>query len=119
MVTRYNLYEAAADHRQFANRATVPATRSRKSISIADDSLPLSMKADWTELMFMQKQAGQHVDLCVRAVRDVRVSGAGGAVRKLVAAAGGDSGGAAVLALLGRAACCSRIRTSISSCRSD
>ena len=57
MVTRYNLYESAAITGNLR-----PGYSSGDAIAqvdrIANDSLPLSMRADWTELMFMQKQAG-------------------------------------------------------------
>ncbi|HEX3599428.1 MAG TPA: efflux RND transporter permease subunit [Lacipirellulaceae bacterium] len=56
-VERYNLYSAAA-----INGSLQPGMSSGDAISdvehIASRSLPISMKADWTELMFMQKRAG-------------------------------------------------------------
>ncbi len=56
-VTRYNLYSAAA-----INGNLQPGMSTGDAISevekIANKSLPLSMKADWTELMYMQKRAG-------------------------------------------------------------
>src|SRR5262249_46414748 len=56
-VPRYNLYRAASVN---GNIQTGFSTGDAiKAIErIADESLPLSMKADWTELMFMQKRAG-------------------------------------------------------------
>ena len=54
---RYNLYTAASVS---GNIQTGTSTgEAIKTIdSIAAESLPLSMKADWTELMFMQKRVG-------------------------------------------------------------
>jgi multidrug efflux pump len=56
-VDRYNLYTAAAITGNLR-----PGLSSGDAIGmvekIAADSLPLSMKADWTELMYMQKRAG-------------------------------------------------------------
>src|SRR5262249_20061915 len=56
-VTRYNLYTAASIsgniHTGFSTGEAI------KTIErIAGETLPLSMKSDWTELMFMQKRAG-------------------------------------------------------------
>jgi multidrug efflux pump len=56
-VTRYNLYTAAAitgNLQQGISTGDAIATVE----SLAGQSLPLSMKPDWTELMFMQKRAG-------------------------------------------------------------
>jgi multidrug efflux pump len=56
-VTRYNLYTAAAItgnlQTGFSSGDAIKAVD-----RISNELLPLSMKADWTELMFMQKQAG-------------------------------------------------------------
>ncbi len=56
-VTRYNLYQSAA-----ITGNLQPGYSSGAAINQVDqitaESLPLSMRADWTELMFMQKQAG-------------------------------------------------------------
>jgi multidrug efflux pump len=56
-VTRYNLYSAAS-----ITGNLMPGMSTGDAIKqverIAKDSLPLSMNADWTELMFMQKRAG-------------------------------------------------------------
>jgi multidrug efflux pump len=56
-VTRYNLYTAAA-----VNGNIQLGTSTGEAIAVIDrvaaESLPLSMKADWTELMFLQKRAG-------------------------------------------------------------
>jgi multidrug efflux pump len=56
-ITRYNLYRAASVN---GNIQTGFSTGDAiKAIErTADETLPLSMKADWTELMFMQKRAG-------------------------------------------------------------
>ncbi|HEX3999071.1 MAG TPA: efflux RND transporter permease subunit [Pirellulales bacterium] len=57
MVTRYNLYESAA-----LTGNLKPGYSSGEAIAVVDkianESLPISMRADWTELMFMQKRAG-------------------------------------------------------------
>ncbi len=56
-VSRYNLYSAAAINGNLqAGLSTGDAISDVEKI--AATSLPLSMKADWTELMFMQKRAG-------------------------------------------------------------
>jgi multidrug efflux pump len=56
-VTRYNLYTAAA-----VNGNVLPGYSTGDVIAAIDkmaaEKLPLSMTADWTELMFMQKRAG-------------------------------------------------------------
>jgi multidrug efflux pump len=56
-VTRYNLYQSAA-----ITANMQPGYSSGAAIQQVDElasaTLPLSMKADWTELMFMQKRAG-------------------------------------------------------------
>ena len=56
-VPRYNLYTSAAVQ---GNIATGYSTGDAINAidKIADETLPLSMKIDWTELMFMQKRAG-------------------------------------------------------------
>ena len=61
---------------------------------------------------------GQHGDVRLRAGGHLRLPGAGGAVRKLVAAAGGDPGRAAVPALFVVGVLFTGIATSTSSCRS-
>jgi multidrug efflux pump len=56
-VTRYDLYTAAAitgNLQQGVSTGDAIAAVER----LAGESLPLSMKPDWTELMFMQKRAG-------------------------------------------------------------
>ncbi|HTQ37600.1 MAG TPA: efflux RND transporter permease subunit [Pirellulales bacterium] len=56
-VTRYNLYSAAAITGNLQPGYSSGAAIKRVD-EIAAASLPLSMRADWTELMFMQKRAG-------------------------------------------------------------
>ena len=58
------------------------------------------MASDWTELAYMQLQAGNTATVRVRAGGHVRLSGPGGPVRELEAAPGGHPGGADVPALL-------------------
>jgi multidrug efflux pump len=56
-IPRYNLYTAASVSGNI--RTGYSTGDAIKTIDrIAAESLPLSMKADWTELMFMQKRAG-------------------------------------------------------------
>jgi multidrug efflux pump len=56
-VTRYNLYTAAAItgnlQSGLSSGEAIPAVD-----KLAAETLPISMKGDWTELMFMQKRAG-------------------------------------------------------------
>ena len=59
------------------SRGSAPATSSPQVDKLADQTLPLSMKTEWTELMFMQIRDGQHHDLRLRPGRDVRVPGPG------------------------------------------
>ncbi len=56
-VTRYNLYTAAAITGNIQT-GTSTGDAIRDIQATADASLPLSMKADWTELMYMQIHAG-------------------------------------------------------------
>ena len=58
-----------ADHRQPAARASAPARPSTAIDRLADETLPLSMKTEWTELMFMQIQAGNTAHVRLRAWR--------------------------------------------------
>ena len=57
MVMRYNLYSAAA-----ITGNTAPGTSSGQAVEmmqqIADDEMPRSMAYDWTELAYLQNQAG-------------------------------------------------------------
>ncbi|HEX4414506.1 MAG TPA: efflux RND transporter permease subunit [Lacipirellulaceae bacterium] len=56
-VERYNLYVAASIIGNL--RPGMSSGDAIKTVEkIANDSLPLSMKADWTELMYLQKRAG-------------------------------------------------------------
>jgi multidrug efflux pump len=56
-VPRYNLYSAASVSGNI--RTGYSTGEAIKTIdSIASETLPLSMSADWTELMFMQKRVG-------------------------------------------------------------
>jgi multidrug efflux pump len=56
-VPRYNLYTAASVSGNI--RTGYSTGDAIKTIdALAGENLPLSMKADWTELMFMQKRAG-------------------------------------------------------------
>jgi multidrug efflux pump len=56
-VTRYNLYSAAAITGSL--QTGLSSGEAMQIVEkIAGNALPLSMKTDWTELMFMQKKAG-------------------------------------------------------------
>jgi multidrug efflux pump len=55
-VTRYNLYRAAIIRGNIQGVSTGDAMQN--IIRVSDDTLPLSMKAEWTELMFLQERAG-------------------------------------------------------------
>ena len=57
-VTRYNLVHRRADHRQRAAGRQLRARPSRPSTRWPRETLPRSMKTEWTELMFMQIRAG-------------------------------------------------------------
>ena len=101
MVMRYNMYSAAA-----VTGNTAPGISSGQAIGlmqqIADKELPRldGLRLDRADLS--AASGGQHGDLCFRPGRGVRLPGAGGPVRKLVAAAGRDPGGADVPAVLDR-----------------
>ncbi len=101
MVMRYNMYSAAA-----ITGNAAPGTSSGQAIDlmqeIADKELPRSMAYDWTELTYLQLQAGNTAMCVLRPGGGVRLPGAGGPVRELVAAAGRHPGRADVPALLGR-----------------
>jgi multidrug efflux pump len=56
-VTRYNLYSAAGITGNIQNGVSTGDAIGAVE-NLADKSLPISMKTDWTELMFMQKKAG-------------------------------------------------------------
>ncbi len=99
MVTRYNMYPAAA-----INGNVAPGISSGQGIQLmerlAAAALPEKMTTEWTELTYMQILAGNHGRDHLRAGRGAGVSRAGRAVRKLVAAAGRDPGGADVPVVL-------------------
>ena len=67
---------------------------------LAHSTLPRAMKTEWTELTLMQIRAG-NTAMYVFALRRRRLSGLGGALRKLALAAGRHPGRADVPALLG------------------
>ena len=100
-VMRYNMYSATA-----INGNMAPGTSSGQAITLVQDIahkvLPPSMAYDWTELTYMQLQAGNTAVFRLRPGGGVRLFGAGRAVRKLEAADGRDPGRADVPALLGR-----------------
>jgi multidrug efflux pump len=56
-VTRYNLYTSAAVNGNIQT-GTCTGDAIANIDRVAAESLPITMKADWTELMFMQKRAG-------------------------------------------------------------
>ena len=62
MVMRYNMYSATA-----ITGNTPPGTSSGQAIDmmqeIADKKLPASMAYDWTELTYLQLQAGNTADV--------------------------------------------------------
>jgi multidrug efflux pump len=66
MVTRYNMFPAAA-----INGSSLPGTSSGDAMSImeqlADRELPRSMAYEWTELSFLQKESGK-----VESLRDLQ-----------------------------------------------
>ena len=99
MVMRYNMYSSTA-----ITGNAAPGTSSGEAIAlmeeIAREELPRSMAPDWTELAYMQLNAGSSATIAFRAGGGLRVPGAGGPVRELEAAAGGDPGDADVPALL-------------------
>ena len=86
-----------AARRQHRRRASDDGT-------VGGHELPQNMTSEWTELSYLQNQAGRWNSSAIcekpaqrlRAGRDAGLLRAGGAVRKLVAAAGGDPGGADV-----------------------
>ncbi len=58
MVMRYNMYSASRHHRQHGAGHQLGRRRSRLMQEIADGQLPQSMAYDWTELTYLQLQAG-------------------------------------------------------------
>ena len=95
-------------HRRHRSTATCgPGSAPGEAIAVIDDAGRTDPAAfhdqpSGPELMFMQIRAGDTAIVRLRPGGGVRLPGAGGAVRELVAAAGGDPGGADVPALLGR-----------------
>ena len=76
-------------------------TGDRQMDGIADRLMPReTMAREWTELAYLQEDAGNLALFIFGLAVIVRLPGAGGAVRELDAAAGGHSGGADVPALL-------------------
>ena len=67
-VTRYNLYTAAA-----VNGSVPPDFSAGETIQtvdrLAEQSLPLAMKTEWTELMFLQIRAGDTAHVRLRPGR--------------------------------------------------
>ena len=104
MIMRYNMYPAAADQRRRRRRASARARRSKQMRGRRRKDLPRRCATEWTELALLQLQTGNTAMFVFVLAVVLGVSGAGGAVRKLVAAAGGDSRRADVLAVLGRRA---------------
>ena len=104
--TRYNMYPAAADQRQRRARASAPARPSRRWSGWPTTSCRRAMAFEWTELTLHRRSRPATRRCIVFALAVVmRLPGAGGAVRELVAAAGGHPGRADVPALRGRPAC--------------
>ena len=95
ILTRYNMYPAAA-----INGNAGPGVSSRQAIDLmqqlADRELLPSMHYEWTELAYLELQAGNTAMMHLRPGRGHGVPGAGRPVRKLVAAAGRDPGRADV-----------------------
>ena len=101
LVTRYNLYTAAPDHRQPARPASAPATPS-PTIDRLSPRDPAALDEHGVDRADVHADpGGQHGHVRLRPGGGVRLPGPGGPVRELVAAAGGHPGGAAVPALLG------------------
>jgi len=99
-VSRYNLYKGAS---VTGNILTGYSSGDviKEIDRITHDTLPLSMKADWTELIVPADSRRQHFDLCLLPGHCLRVSCLICPVRKLDLAPGGHSGGAVVPALFG------------------
>ena len=89
IVNHYNLYPSAE-----INGGTAPGVSSGQAIQIMDgvtaDYLPSTMGAEWTELTYQQilAEQGPADEAGLSAGGGLRLPGAGGAVRELVAAAG-------------------------------
>ena len=85
MVMRYNMYSATA-----ITGNTAPGDQLRRQAielmqEIAEQELPRSMAYDWTELTYLQLQAGNAAIYVFALGGGLRVPGAGRPVRKLVA----------------------------------
>ena len=117
ILMRYNMYPAAP-----INGAAPPGVSSGDAIKqmdeLADKTLPASMSHEWTDMAYLELQAGRHGDDRVRPRRGTRVPGPRRPVRELVAAAGGHPGRAHVPPERPGRRDGSRARTSISSRRS-
>ena len=83
MVMRYNLYSAAT-----VTGNAAPGGSSGKAMelmeTIANQELPSSMAYEWTDLAYLQSQAGNTAMYFFALGRRVRVLGAGRAIRELV-----------------------------------
>ena len=88
-VLRYNSFLSAD-----INGSIAPGVSSGQAVALmerlAGETLPRGMGFEWTELTYQQVQEGATLLLVFPALGPARLSGAGGAIRELVAAAGGD-----------------------------
>ena len=97
---RYNMYSATAITGNAAPGVS-SGQATAKMAEIADRLMPReTMAREWTELAYLQEDAGNLALFIFGLAVIVRLPGAGGAVRELVAAVGGHPGGADVPALL-------------------
>ena len=88
-VPRYNLYPGGRGPGRDRCRATRPARRSPRWSALAAEMLPRRLRLRMDRARLPGEARRQHRRCCVFvASRGVRVPGAGGAVRELVAAAG-------------------------------
>ncbi len=89
VVNHYNLYPSAE-----VSGSTAPGTSSGQAIGLMEQvarrELPAAMGFEWTELTYQQIEAGKDLltKLDLPAGSPLRLPGAGGAVRELVAAPG-------------------------------
>ena len=90
VLTRYNMYPAASIQ---GNTAAGVSTGQAMDLmeAVARREFPRSMSFEWTEIAYIERMAANTGMIVFALVGRVRVSGAGGPVRKLVAAAGRDS----------------------------
>ena len=103
------MYPAADDQRRRRARRRARARRSTAMEQLAErGAAPRRCGYEWTELAFLQLQAGNTAMFVFLLAVRAGVPGAGGPVRELVAAAGGHPGRADVPALRRSPACCSR-----------